>query len=148
MQHPRPSIHQLGGILDQVFHSKVSKSVSWVPSPSSGHFTICFQLWSFKEIERKMKTGTSSVKKNNMDFFPIILKNNKTKLRVQLKRRKQERNQDTFNNLNLLFNLNLIRVQWIRWITDYFKLGMIELYRQLKETTKYFILTSFEIRVH
>lgn len=58
-----------------------------------------------------MKTGTSSVKKNNMDFFPIILKNNKTKLRVQLKRRKQERNQDTFNNLNLLFNLNLIRVQ-------------------------------------
>ena len=83
-----------------------------------------------------------------MDFFPIILKNNKTKLRVQLERRKQERNQDTFNNLNLLFNLNLIRVQWIRWITDYFKLGMIELYRQLKETTKYFILTSFEIRVH
>lgn len=58
-----------------------------------------------------MKTGPSSVKKNNMDFFPIILKNNKTKLRVQLKRRKQERNQDTFNNLNLLFNLNLIRVQ-------------------------------------
>lgn len=58
-----------------------------------------------------MKTGTSSVKKNNMDFFPIILKNNKTKLRVQLKRRKQEGNQDTFNNLNLLFNLNLIRVQ-------------------------------------
>lgn len=58
-----------------------------------------------------MKTGTSSVKKNNMDFFPIILKNNKTKLRVQLERRKQERNQDTFNNLNLLFNLNLIRVQ-------------------------------------
>lgn len=58
-----------------------------------------------------MKTGTSSVKKNNMDFFPIILKNNKTKLRVQLKRRKQEGNQDTFNNLSLLFNLNLIRVQ-------------------------------------
>ena len=58
-----------------------------------------------------MKTGTSSVKKNNMDFFPIILKNNKAKLRVQLKRRKQEGNQDTFNNLNLLFNLNLIRVQ-------------------------------------
>lgn len=43
-QCSRHSIRQLGGILDIVFNSKVSKSVSLVPSPYISDFIICFQF--------------------------------------------------------------------------------------------------------
>ena len=38
------STHESGGILDLVFDNENAQPVSWVPSPYSDHFIICFEL--------------------------------------------------------------------------------------------------------
>ena len=62
-QRSTRSTHQLGGILDLAFHSKVSKSVSGVPLPIATSLSFVFNFRSFKVIGRKSKIGTTVDKK-------------------------------------------------------------------------------------
>ena len=43
-QRSKYSTHESGGILDLVFDNEKAQPVSWVPSPYSDHFIICFEL--------------------------------------------------------------------------------------------------------
>ena len=43
-QHCDYSSHNLGGILDLVFHYRIREDVSWIPCPYSDHFKVFIKL--------------------------------------------------------------------------------------------------------